>query len=169
MPNWCEGTLKIRGNFEDVKRWAKENIEVHRTKIVKKPDGSSCFDYVSVPEAIDYSYDELDSQEFCMEVKETAYIKGSRRHFIEPDVYSCFERDIKSTVFVLRFKAAWCIDEEPFVEMSKKYHVDFRLYGCEMGMEFNQEVVVENGEVVKNEEIKFDDYIWDCPFPDIGG
>ena len=33
MPNWCEGTLKVRGEFADVKRWVEENLSVYQTKI----------------------------------------------------------------------------------------------------------------------------------------
>lgn len=47
--------------------------------------------------------------------------------------------------------------------------MDIRLYGFERGMEFNQEVIIENGEIVKDEEIKFDDYDWECVMPHLGG
>lgn len=36
-------------------------------------------------------------------------------------------------------------------------------------MEFNQEVIIEHGEVIKDDVIEFDDYRWECPFPDLGG
>lgn len=167
MPNWCEGTLKVRGKFEDVKRWAKENITVYNVKFTKKADGTTEFEYVPVPDMV--VFDDTCSDEFEIHVKNEAHIKNSRRHFIEKDEYLCFGYAERDTILVLRFKAAWKIDEEPFVEMSKHYNVDFRLYGCERGMEFNQEVIIEHGEVIKDDVIEFDDYIWECPFPDLGG
>lgn len=167
MPNWVEGTLKVRGKFEDVKRWAKENLIVYRMQITKDSDGHANFESVPVPDGV--VFDDTYSEEFEINVKEDAHIKDSRRHFVEPGEYLCFKYAERDTILVLRFKAAWAIDEDPFVEMSKHYGVDFRLYGCERGMEFNQEVIIEHGEVVKNDEIKFDDYEWECSFPDLGG
>lgn len=169
MPNWCEGTFKVRGNFEDIKRYVKENIKVYEPKIIKEPDGSVRFDHIPVPDAIVYEFDEPDSEEFEMTVKDDAHINGSRRHFIIPGTYYCIKQNRRKAVMVLRFKAAWYIDTQPFIEMSKRYNVDFRLYGCETGMEFNQEVIIENGELIKDDEIRFDNYMWDCPFSDLGG
>lgn len=73
------------------------------------------------------------------------------------------------SICVVEFKAAWAIDPVPYLKLAKKYNVDIRLYGFERGMEFNQEVIIENGEIVKDEEIKFDDYDWECVMPHLGG
>jgi hypothetical protein len=53
--------------------------------------------------------------------------------------------------------------------MSKAYGIDFRFYGFECGVEFNQEVIIENGELKADDEIRYDDYFWECPCPDLGG
>nr|DAL93830.1 MAG TPA: hypothetical protein [Caudoviricetes sp.] len=37
------------------------------------------------------------------------------------------------------------------------------------GMEFCQNVIVEHGKIVKDEEIIYNDYEWECPFPNLGG
>ena len=37
MPNWCEGTFKVRGNLEDIKRYVKENLKVYESKIIEEP------------------------------------------------------------------------------------------------------------------------------------
>lgn len=169
MPNWCEGTFKVRGNFEDIKRYVKENLKVYESKIIEEPDGSVRLEYIQVPDAIVYEFYEPDSEEFEMTVKGDAHIDGSRRHFIIPSTYYCIGQSRRKAIMVLRFKAAWYIDPQPFSEMSKRYNVDFRLYGCEAGEGFNQEVIIENGEIIKDDEIRFDDYMWDCPFSDLGG
>ena len=70
MPNWCEGTLKVRGKFEDVKRWAKENITVYNGKFTKKPDGTPEFEYVPVPDMV--VFDDTCSDEF--EMPETKHL-----------------------------------------------------------------------------------------------
>ena len=53
--------------------------------------------------------------------------------------------------------------------MQKKYGVDMRIHAFERGMEFNQIIEIIDGEVTKNEELRFDDYIWDCICPKMGG
>ena len=35
--------------------------------------------------------------------------------------------------------------------------------------EFNIDFEVHKGKVIKNNEIKFDDYVWECTNPEIGG
>lgn len=67
------------------------------------------------------------------------------------------------------FKAAWEIDASSLAKLSKKYLIDFKILGFERGMQFNQDVEIVNGEIVKNEEIKFKDYTWECIRPHIGG
>jgi hypothetical protein len=76
------------------------------------------------------------------------------------DVYVCAIDD---------FCAAWGIDAKPFAEISKKYGVDFKIYAFERGMEFNQDIEIVAGEIVKDEEIKFGNYVWECINPLIGG
>ena len=58
---------------------------------------------------------------------------------------------------------------EPYEEMSKKYSLDFRFYGYECGMEFNQEIEVVNGKTTINRKITFENYYWECPDPEMGG
>ena len=53
--------------------------------------------------------------------------------------------------------------------LKKDYEIDFRFYGFERGMEFNQEVIIENGELKADNEIIYDDYFWECPCPNMGG
>ncbi|MBB5146203.1 hypothetical protein HNQ35_001404 [Cerasibacillus quisquiliarum] len=36
-------------------------------------------------------------------------------------------------------------------------------------MEFNQDIEINKGEIIKDEEIKFDDYEWECIYPNLGG
>ena len=55
------------------------------------------------------------------------------------------------------------------IEMSKKYNLDFRVYGYEMGMEFNKEIEIVEGEIATYRLIQFKDYKWECPDPKLGG
>lgn len=53
--------------------------------------------------------------------------------------------------------------------MSKKYNLDFRVYGYEMGIEFNKEIEIVEGEIATYRLIQFKDYKWECPDPKLGG
>ena len=147
MPNWVEGTFKVRGTLSNIERFVRENILDAMISIYK------C---------------EGDLE---LEILGEAYVKDSNRIFIYTGNYYSFERDginTKSTL-TLQFKAAWKVSIDPFVKMSKVYDVDIKIYGFEKGSEFNQDIVIINGEVIKNDIITFNDYEWECPFPDLGG
>ena len=44
-----------------------------------------------------------------------------------------------------------------------------KIFGVERGMEFCQDIEIADGVVVKSEQITYDDWDWDCPFPEMGG
>ena len=144
MPNWVEGTFKVRGTLSDVERFVRENMLDTIISITK-------------------SEGDLE-----LELSGEAYVKDSNRMFIYPGYYYSFDKNGKNTL-TLQFKAAWRVYIDPFVKMSKDYNVDIKIYGFEKGSEFNQDIVIVNGEVIKNDIITFNDYQWECPFPDLGG
>lgn len=161
MPNWCEGTLKIRGNIKNVERWCKENINVYSYSF---KDGNYFIQRdTENPVKFEAANDEIE-----IEIPKEARIENTRRNFVEEGHYSGFE--YKGVMrLALNVKAAWFFESEPYVEMSKAYGIDFCFYGFERGMEFNQEVIIENGELKADNEITYDDYFWECPLPNLGG
>ena len=163
MPNWCKGSLKIRGKKSDITRWVRENVVAytHNWK-------NGHLESIPNPDAVTVQFDDPESEEICITVKTDAHITGTRRNFVHDGEYwACDHNGIM--ILTLDFMAAWAIQPEPYVAMSKEYHVDFRLYGFECGMEFNQEVIVEDGQLISDVEITFDDYNWECIFPKLGG
>lgn len=44
-----------------------------------------------------------------------------------------------------------------------------KIHGFERGMEFNQVIEIVDGKILKDEELYFKDYQWDCICPNIGG
>lgn len=64
---------------------------------------------------------------------------------------------------------AWSLDTSRLKCLSEQYELDFRIYGFERGMEFNHEFEVHKGTIIKDDEIKFTDYQWECPCPEMGG
>lgn len=146
MPNWCEGTLKVRGTLENVRRFMEDGIDWTPSKLaVEEDDGELCFSTSGTGER---------------------WIKGTKRHFIVVDDYMYFYEG--HTLF-LHLKAAWYINAEELRTVCQEYGVDMKIEAYEKGMEFGQLVEIINGEIRRNEDIEYNDYEWDCPCPTLGG
>ena len=151
MPNWCEGTLRIRGKKENIIRLMLEGLEpvdAFGNEIAKMEIDDDCI----IPES------------------SRCYIKGTFRGFVMFDEFyldNYEDGEVISTALDAEF--AWGIDEEELQKVCKKCGVDMRIHAFERGMEFNQIIEIIDGEVTKNEELRFDDYIWDCICPKMGG
>ena len=164
MPNWCKGNLKIRGKKENIIKFLTE--------------GTSLLDGFWEPKEIKPEIEVNDCDE--IEIKnidkvkgiDYLYIKGTRRHFIdliENEIYIHNTDEKEAVICLENFKAAWGIDTEALRVISKRYSIDFKIYAFESGMEFNQDIEIIKGKFVKDEEIKFKDYVWECIEPNIGG
>ena len=158
MPNWIEGTIKLRGQSEDLKRFFKEGLEP-----------SSYFGKVnSIENSVKCDFD----GEWCeVEIENEPHIVGTRRAFIK-DVCVFWEESYAT--IAMPIKQAWAFfgsewDKDNWVNISNKFNLDIRLYGFERGMEFCEEVEIIKGEVTIDDEIKYDDWVWECPMPYLGG
>lgn len=167
MPNWCEGKLKVRGKKENIMKWISECVAVWELDVEK---GKPLYDALIYREDVNGVSFTCDDDEIHVSVKRDAHIAGTRRNFVEK-----YENDFLlgaedgKDIIILPVKAAWALESEPYEEMSKKYGLDFRFYGYERGMEFNQEIEVVDGETTIDREIQYDDYYWECPDPMLGG
>lgn len=163
MPNWAEGVLKIRGTRQDIKTFLVNglgpvpNISSTIAKLMGKE--------VKEPEVKINEYD----YEFEMCSPNGFYIKGTSRAFIDSNINWWFEDSHLEVLTIDSFKQAWGVDATEFATISKKYNLDIKIYVFEKGMEFNQDIEIHKGEIIKNNEIKFDDYEWECLFPNLGG
>ena len=162
MPNWCEGILKIRGKQEDVFNLLAENLQVWKTIIIKEPK----FD---MREEIDKEAIVINKEEESIWVKKTAHIKGTHRNFVEPNDINVWKGKDGNTCIAIEFKGAWSIESEPYVKLAKEYNVDIKIEAFERGMEFSKYILIENGELKEDKEIEYDDYVWDCVMPNLGG
>ena len=145
MPNWCEGTLKIRGKQKDIRQFLKEGLE---------PAMGSKVVYNST-EQIRYDG--------------SVWIKNTRRGFVD-DVDVWFDkRENDQMIIALHASFAWRIDAYPLIGVSQEYNIDLRIYGFERGMEFCQDIEVIDGKITKDDVIEYEDYLWDCPCPLLGG
>ena len=156
MPKWCEGMLKNRGKQEDVVNLLIENLLVWEFKFGGR-------------ESVDENAIEINRQDFEIRVQKTAHINGTCRNFVEPNEIYVSKRKDGNSCIAIEFKAAWSVKSQPYIELSKKYHVDIKIESFERGMEFSQYILIENGELKEDKEIKYDDYVWDCVMPNLGG
>lgn len=150
MPNWIEGTMKVRGNSENLKNFIENAIEANVGK------------------------DEYGA-EVQYNVPRGSYIIGSRRAFVGEQCYCYIDSSTgKNQTITIPIRQAWSFiscegDESRWVNLAKEYSVDIRLQGFERGMEFYQDFAVVNGEITIDEVKKYDDWDWECPMPRLGG
>ncbi len=164
MPNWSEGSLKIRGTRADIRKFLTEGLE-GIPSLVKQIAAIRGQQQVEVPK-LKYREDEYD---LSISGDDGIYIKGTTRAFFEESIEWEFQDKHKEVLAISSFKQAWGVDAAQFAEISKKYNIDFKIYVFECGMQFNQDIEIHNGKIIKNNEITFDDYDWECVFPKLGG
>lgn len=175
MPNWCEGILKIRGPKKSIKRFILEGIN--------KYDYSG-EDPVTVPkDTWLYVDDEFETYTINAGRYPAPYVEGTRRGFIGGYVNVGLDETVVEfdegtpddiCIICLPYRQAWRADAKDFVDISKNYNLDFRFWGAERGMGFWQEFEVISGNITVNkyepsDNKSYDDYIWECPYPMLGG
>lgn len=175
MPNWCGGNIRFRGKKEDIIKLLENEIKYcrHATK-----DGETEVNPVKV--FVD-EYDELKISPAIEDRNGWFWINDSQRAFLEAVDTIIFDQGFYPYIYdengewiltLEGFRQVWSIHSEDYVEMSKKYNVDIRIFGWERGMCFSQEVEIIKGDVTKD---IFEDYnhgkdwMWDCPMPYLGG
>jgi hypothetical protein len=150
MPNWIEGTMKVRGNSENLKNFIENAIEAN---IGKNEYGT------------DVEYDIPDS----------SYIIGSRSAFVREQCYCYIDYSLdKNQTIIIPIRQAWSFTpcegaEQLWINLAKEYSVDLRLQGFECGAKFYQDFAVVNGEITINEVKHYEDWDWECPMPQLGG
>ncbi|NFA37362.1 hypothetical protein [Clostridium botulinum] len=162
MPNWCTGELKVRGKYKDIK-----NFLINEIKELRGFLNSEVVNPI------------IEEDELELEIKKSEkgqsqfYLNGSRRGFIYSpiEVYKDNVEDGQSiiTTNLGDLECAWGTDTDILIKHSREYNIDFKIYAYERGMEFNIDFEVHKGNVIKNDEIKFNDYDWECTNPSIGG
>lgn len=159
MPNWCEGMLKIRGKQEDVFNLLADNLQVWKVVTIRD----------DMREELDKEAIEIDREDETIYVEKTAHIKGTRRNFVEPKEINVWKRKDGNACIAVEFRAAWGVESEPYIELSKAYNVDIKIEAFERGMEFSRYILIENGNLKEDKETGYDDYVWECVMPNLGG
>ena len=183
MPNWCKCNIRFRGKMEDILRLIKENFIFCKIRWNEKTkqtyteaklsnvelEGDYLI-YVTTPFGDDK---DTTNKSYC-------YIKETRRNFINlvgtnfesSAVYKLKNKENDYIVVFDEFAAAWNIEPEPYIEMSKKYHVDIRIMGWEQGVGFRQDIVIIDGEIIRNvtdDYGSYDSWMWESALPYVGG
>ncbi|MEZ0482617.1 hypothetical protein [Planococcus sp. SSTMD024] len=170
MPNWAEGSLKVRGKEKDIVaflRGALGGIPSFGASIKAALGGGE----IEVPGVT------IEEDDFNMVISSPngLHIEGSRRAFIEGSVDYWFldeddEEEPAQVVFTIdNFKQAWAVQSDNFARLSEKYNIDIKIHAFERGMQFNQLIEIHKGEIIHDQEIQFDDYEWECVMPNLGG
>lgn len=148
MPNWIVGTMKVRGT--------KDSLDQFFTKAL-----------------LATVFEDSDSKEY--RITEKAYVEDSRRAFVSEAYEAEVDKDFpgKQTI-AIPIQQAWSFTPDSnallrWVNLAKKYNVDIRLQGFERGIEFYQDLAIENGEITIDEVTEYDDWNWECPMPLLGG
>lgn len=157
MPNWCEGKLKIRGQQKDIVQFIRNGLQPLNTQ-------GLLLSGTPIKETQDEDFLYFSCDQAC-------YIDNTDRGFIESFHVEFDKVNDNTTPLIMVFPArfAWEIAAEQLFAICKTYHVDMRIYAYEQGMEFNQHIEIVDGKLIHDEKITFDDYVWECPEPDIGG
>lgn len=148
MPNWAEGSLKLRGRSENIASALKEMLLNDTATLEYKWDGALLIFNNTVP---------------------YFYIDGTRRAFIDKKQIEVWFEEEFCTVELDDFKQAWSAIPENYQEISSKFDVDIKIFTFEKGMEFTQEIEISKGKIIKNVCNEYDDYQWEVPFSDLGG
>lgn len=151
MPNWSKGCLKVRGKAANVKKFILE--------VLKPADFSG------------YEFHKLELSDVGdVETNKDCWIEGTTRGYVE-NLYIDFSgyEDHETFTATLDAKFAWAADADELLALCKKYSVNMKLYAFEKGAEFNQDILIVGGIVLRDFVIKFEDYNWECICPTLGG
>lgn len=150
MPNWAEGTIKLRGRRENIKSALKEMFIGSDATISEEMDD----------QALILTFTSINSY---------FYINKTKRAFIDKNKIEVLLEEDFEIIEIDDFKQAWRVIPKNYQEFSKKYNVDIKIFVFEQGLQFTQEIEIVDGQITKNETRKYDDYQWDVPFSKLGG
>ena len=152
MANWCEGWVKFRG--------PKENL----INLIQS-------EFNGAHPVFDEMFNELVPN---ILVRHT-FLNSLKRAYIKDDDLAdsngCIDLDENGIgIFVAKINHAWNVDSQGYSELAKKYKLDIRGKCYECLMDFAEEFEYNsNGDEILFRVHEYDDYIWECECPNLGG
>ena len=162
MPNWVEGVVKFRGKYNDIKKFLEEELIEVDIDFIQDPPQSITSNQVTIDEYGDIQG--ISASNTWFKIFRRAYIN-------EMWSYSIYENDGSSDkIFCANVKSAWNLSIDEVLEVANLYHIDIKGYMFESGMYFERDFEVDrNGNIIKDDTIKHNNYTWDSINPLIGG
>ena len=159
MPNWIRGTMKLRGDRKNIKRFFTEGLEASH--------------WIDEEKLEDQVTDNSNEYELYMCFQNEPHIIGTRRAFITDDSVTMDMNEETEGIACVDIKQAWSFTDggnaDKWKAISDKYDLDLKLYGVECGMQFVQEIIILRGKNPIDNVIQYKDWDWECPFPNMGG
>lgn len=175
MPNWCEGSLKLRGKYTDILKFFEEGVNAYelvwenkesRTNIIPKKEWCEIEEYDDGETII---ANHLKSSGWI-------YIEETNRAFIEEDFcsYRIYrDKNDINCICALPFKQAWSIRQQDWIDIAKKYNLEIKIFVIESGTGFWCSLhILKDGVIVENNFLQYQDYkdyVWNCLLPWMGG
>lgn len=152
MANWCEGWVKFRGPKENLINFIQSEF-----------NGAN--------PVFNEEYNELTPNIPAKYI----FLPSLRRAYVDNDAVEeandcvCLNED-GIGVFTVKINHAWSVTGQGYPEFVAKYKLDVRGKCYERGMEFAEEFEYKsNGVQTLYKVHEFEDYIWECECPTLGG
>lgn len=178
MPNWCAGNIRFRGKMDDIIKLLSNVMVFCAMSNELDENGELKTDERPASVHFDKDFWIIDlvppKEESFQNGRSWLWIKGTHRNFLDEEesvkTVQCPDSD-KYIVIFDGFKAAWSIDSDPYVEMSKKYNVDIRIRGWEQGVGLEQDIEIVGGNIFTNNKDVWanEDWNWKVAMPYLGG
>ena len=155
MPNWCQGTLKVRGEYDNLKAFLENALEE-----------CSCYGYL--PEGPLLEVEEMPEYVYVT-LRRMAHLKDTSRGFVEEDTDILLEKKAGKQIIFLAAQFAWDIKTEELQWLSQEYGTDLKITAFELGTQFERDIEIVQGFIVLDSTKEYQDYAWMCPCPTVGG
>ena len=142
MPNWCSGTITVRGTFENIGLFLKYGLidTPNKGYSVKINNRNKTF-YV---ENMDFVYIDETSRTFISNIEDNSILKP----------YNYF-KDIYS--LTLGIDGAWDIAADELIYISEKFNLCLEVDAEEPGNRFIRYIEIDNGEIIENRSDDMED------------
>ena len=154
MPNWCKGTLKVRGEYDNLKAFLENALD--ECRYYGEPPEGPRLEVAETPEYADITLHRM------------AHLKDTSRGFVE-DAYFLLQKKAGKQIIFLEAKFAWDIKTEELQWLSREYGVDLKITAFERGMQFERNIEIVQGFISLDSVKEYQDYEWMCPCPTMGG